>query len=61
MSSLHAIFVLPHIWVAAIYAVNVVAAVLVCVDIYVDLLTHILAWRYPMFIYVITLQCDAAI
>ena len=36
-------FFLPRRWFAPIYAVNVVAAVLVCVDIYLVLLKHILA------------------
>ena len=42
--------VLPHIWFVPIYAVNVVADVMVCVDIYVVLLTHILSWIYPLFL-----------
>ena len=42
--------VLHHIWVAPIYAVNFVAAVLFFVDTYVGLLTHILAWGYQLFV-----------
>ena len=45
------IFVLlPHIWVAPIYAVNVVAYILVCVNIYVVLLPHFLAWSYQLLV-----------
>ena len=33
---------------SAIYEVNVLASVLVCVDIYLVLLPHILAWSYPL-------------
>ena len=43
-------FVFTHIWVTPIYVVNIVAAVLVYVDIYVGLLPHILAWRYQLFV-----------
>ena len=43
-------FVLPHSWVAPIYAVNVAAAVLVFVDIYVVLLPHILSWSYSLLV-----------
>ena len=51
MHPIHMPFVvLPYSWVAPIYVVNAVVAVLVCVGIYVVLLPHILAWRYPMFV-----------
>ena len=43
--------VLPRSWVAPIYAVNVVADVLVYVDIYVVMLPHIMAWSYPPLVY----------
>ena len=41
-------FVFTHIWVTPIYVVNIVATVLVYVDIYVGLLPHILVWNYPL-------------
>ena len=43
--------VLTHIWVATIYEVNVVTAVLVCIYIYVVLLSHILECIYPQLVY----------
>ena len=51
MSSSYTIFVLPHIWVAHIYVVNVVASVLVCVDIYVGMVPHIPEWIYQLLIF----------
>ena len=42
--------VFPYIWVAPAYAVNVVDTVMVCVNIYVVILTHILELRYPLLI-----------
>ena len=41
----------PHIWIDPIYVVNVVAVVLFCVDTYIGLLSHILAWSYQLFIF----------
>ena len=43
--------VFPHICVDPIYMVNIVAAVQICVHIYVGLLPHILEWSYQLFIY----------
>ena len=43
--------ILPNRLVDPIYVVNVVAAVLFCVDIYVYLLPHILAWSYQLFVF----------
>ena len=40
-----------HRWVTLIYVVNVVADVLVCVDIYVGLIPHISAWSYQMLVF----------
>ena len=52
MCPLHVSFVvLTHRWVSPIYAVNVVATLMVCVDIYVVLLPHILAWNYTLLVY----------
>ena len=43
--------VFPHIWVAPVYAVNVVATVMVCVNIYVVILTHItMKWDFQKLI-----------
>ena len=38
----------PHRWVATIYVVNVFDTVLFCIDTFVGLLPHILAWSYQM-------------
>ena len=52
MCTVHVQFaVSPHSWVAPIYEVNVFAAVLFCVDNYVGLIPHILAWIYQPFIF----------
>ena len=51
VSSLYGILFLLHIWVARIYVVNVMAAVIICADIYVGLLPHILEWSYQLFVY----------
>ena len=52
MYPLHVLFVvLQHIWVVTIHVVNVVTAVLICVDIYVGLLPHIPEWSYQLFFF----------
>ena len=51
MYYLRSIFAFTHIWVVTIYAANVVADVLVCVGVYVAMLTHILTWSYALFVY----------
>ena len=52
MCTLHVpFFVFAHMWVAPIYVVNVVADVLVCVDVNVGLLPHIPAWRYQLLVF----------
>ena len=43
--------VLTHIWVPTIYVVNFVTSLLVCVEIYVGMLPHILAWSYKLIIF----------
>ena len=41
----------PHIYVDPIYAMDVVAAVLFCVDYYIGMLPNILIWTYQLFIF----------
>ena len=44
-------FVLAHRWFAPIYVVDVVDPVLMYFDTYADLLPHILAWIYQLWIF----------